>query len=295
MTNRSTVIGVTLGASFVAIAGIWLAIERPFGATSQNIGDAPGLASSDSHPLQKVSALGRIEPRDGLIRVAGPPRVAVVIQQLDVKEGDRVERGQVIAVLLGNAVERAEVARLTAELENAQQELKRNEALFRKHTLSESDLRSLELNRDVAKAALQRAQAELELSSVRAPIDGQVIAIHAREGERVEQDGVVELGDTSVMYAVAEVYETDIGRIHVGQHALIQSPVFAHPLSGTVERIGLEIGKKDVLSTDPVADADARVVEVHVRLAEPVLAAKLSNLRVEVVFDANTPTDERGA
>lgn len=295
MTKRSSVIGVTLAISVVAIAGVWFAAGRPFGAMAQQVGSTPVVPSTERHPLQKVSALGRIEPRDGLIRVAGPPRVAVVIQKLDVKEGDRVKRGQVIAVLLGNAVDRAEVARLTAELENAQQELDRNEALFRKHTISESDLRTLELKRDVAKAALQRAQAELELSSVRAPIDGQVIAIHAREGERVEQDGVVELGDTSAMYAVAEVYETDIGRIHVGQGAEIRSPVFAHPLTGTVERIGLEIGKKDVLSTDPVADADARVVEVHVRLSEPALAAKLSNLRVEVVFDANTPADQRGA
>jgi HlyD family secretion protein len=87
------------------------------------------------------------------------------------------------------------------------------------------------------------------------------------------------------MYAVAEVYETDIGRVRSGQRAQIRSPALPHELAGTVERIGLKIGKKDVLSTDPVADADARVVEVHVRLAEPELAAALTNLRVEVVIE----------
>jgi HlyD family secretion protein len=52
-----------------------------------------------------------------------------------------------------------------------------------------------------------------------------------------------------------------------------------------VERIGLEVGKKDVLSTDPVADADARVVEVEIRLRDSEPAAALTNLRVEVVLE----------
>ena len=58
-----------------------------------------------------------------------------------------------------------------------------------------------------------------------------------------------------------------------------------HEMGGKVERIGMMIGKKDVLSTDPVADADARVVEVDIRLDDPALVAALTNLRVEVVFE----------
>src|SRR5947208_3454539 len=46
-----------------------------------------------------VTALGRLEPKDGIIRVAGPSRPSVVIAKLVVEEGDRVEAGQPIAVL----------------------------------------------------------------------------------------------------------------------------------------------------------------------------------------------------
>jgi HlyD family secretion protein len=119
---------------------------------------------------------------------------------------------------------------------------------------------------------------------VRSPIEGQVLEIHAREGERVGAEGIVELGRTQAMYAVAEVYETDIGRVRVGQRARITSPALVRDLEGEVERIGLKIGKKDVLGTDPVDDADARVVEVEIRLLEPALAARLTNLRVDVVI-----------
>jgi HlyD family secretion protein len=50
-----------------------------------------------------------------------------------------------------------------------------------------------------------------------------VLQIHARPGERVGPEGIVELADTSVMYAVAEVYETDVGRVRIGQRARIRS------------------------------------------------------------------------
>lgn len=237
-----------------------------------------------------VGALGRLEPQHGLIRVAGPPRPAVVVSELRVATGEAVSAGDVIAILLGIEVQRAEADRLRAELEDARWKLQRDRELYARKTISESNLRATELAHDVAAAALRRADAELELSRVRAPIPGRVLEIHAREGERVGPDGIVEIGDTSVMYAVAEVYETDIGRVRIGQAARVRSPALPRPLTGRVEWVGLKIDKQDVLSTDPVADVDARVVEVKVRLDEPELAADLSNLRVEVVIE----TGDRG-
>ncbi len=127
---------------------------------------AQTVAPNTNTSLDRVSALGRIDPRNGVIRVAGPPRSAVVIQELTVEEGDRVSKDQVIAVLLGIEVQRADVARLEAELANAEWELSRNQRLFNQQTISESDLRAFELARNVAAASLERAKAELRLSSV---------------------------------------------------------------------------------------------------------------------------------
>jgi HlyD family secretion protein len=235
--------------------------------------------------LERVAALGRIEPGRGVIRLAGPPRPAVVIERLFVDEGDRVKQGQEIASLAGIGVHRADVERLRAELTNAERELQRNRSLRRDRVLSESDWQALELARDVARARLLGAEAELELSSVRSPIDGEILEIHAREGERVGPEGIAEIGDTSAMYAIAEIYETDIGRVRAGQRAHIRSAALGRELEGVVERVGRKVGKQDTLGTDPVADADARVVEVRVRLLEPGHAAALTNARVEVVIE----------
>lgn len=271
--------GVAVGAGLVGLLIRGLPREAP---VSEAAAPTSGTVSA---PLEAVGALGRIEPRGGVRRVAGPPRPAAVIQELHVEEGDSVEKGQVLAVLAGIGLERAEVARLSAELANAERELERNRRLFHDGVMSDSEWEALGLRRDVARAGLERARADLELSTVRSPIAGQVLEIHAREGERIGPEGIAELGETASMYVVAEVYETDIGRVRVGQRARVRSPALPGELEGEVERIGLKIGRKDVLSTDPVADADARVVEVWIELAEPARAAALTNLRVDVVLE----------
>jgi len=126
------------------------------------------------------------------------------------------------------------------------------------------------------------------MTVVRAPIDGQVLKIDTHEGEKVGPEGILELGDNSRMYAVAEVYETDVALIKVGQHAVVKTPVYDHALTGVVERIGLKIGKMDVLGTDPAAKTDARVVEVAIRLDESTLVNSATNLQVTVSIDVST-------
>ena len=79
-----------------------------------------------------VSSLGRIEPYEGVIQVAGPSSGGAsgsVIKSLTVKEGDWVEKGQVIAYLDNYSLREAEVARLQAIYTNARSELNRQQNL----------------------------------------------------------------------------------------------------------------------------------------------------------------------
>ncbi|CAN1209496.1 efflux RND transporter periplasmic adaptor subunit [Tumidithrix helvetica PCC 7403] len=143
----------------------------------------------------------------------------------------------------------------------------------------------------VAEAALQSAivkvksaQVDLDLSQVRAPISGQVLKVHSKLGEVVGADGVVELGNTQQMYAVAEVYETDINKIKIGQKATIasNSRAFEGEISGTVDQIGLRIAKNDVLGTDPAAKTDVRIIEVKIRLDDSKKVSGLTNSQIAV-------------
>ena len=143
-----------------------------------------------------------------------------------------------------------------------------------------------------AQAGVVQAQAELDLAIVRSPQDGQVLKIHTRPGELVGNQGIISLGQTKAMVAVAEVYELDISRIREGQAATATSKNRAFPdvLRGKVVEVGLRINKQDVLNTDPAAQFDARVVEVKVLLDEPSSrrVAGLTNLSVQVSLNVKS-------
>ena len=134
-----------------------------------------------------------------------------------------------------------------------------------------------------AQAAVETAQAELDLADIKAPQAGQIIKILTRPGEVVSSnEGIATIGQTSQMVVVAEVYESDISKVQMGQPATITSSAISGGLHGTVEQIGLEIQRQEVVNTDPAANIDAKVVEVKIRLDEESSqrVAGLTNLLV---------------
>ena len=143
-----------------------------------------------------------------------------------------------------------------------------------------------EVNR--AKAAVKRAEANLRLAFVRSPEQGQVLKINTRPGEVVStSDGIAEIGQTSQMYAVAEVYQSDINKVRLGQRVRLQSESLGDQLVGTVDRLGMQVQRQNVINSDPTSNIDSRVVEVHVRLDEPSSekSARFSNLQVRAVIE----------
>ena len=91
------------------------------------------------------------------------------------------------------------------------------------------------------------------------------------------------------MYVIAQIYETEINKIRVGQTATISSAALKNKLTGIVEQIALEVGKKDVFNSDPTLAVDARVAQVKIRLnsGDTQQAASLINLEVEVAISTN--------
>ena len=242
---------------------------------------APASATVPAGP-STITALGRLEPRDGAIRIAGPSRSSVVVGRLLVDENDVVKVGQELAILDTHSTRQAEVQRRRAELANIEVELHRHGPLVRDGVVSKSLYEEWRTKVEMASASLRQAEAELELDVVRSPIDGQVLEVYARQGERVGDDGILEVGRTGEMFAIAEVYETDVQRVKLGQRAAVRSPALPSELAGIVAKIHTKIGKQDVLATDPAARTDSRVVEVEIRLDESERAAALTNLEVDV-------------
>jgi len=214
------------------------------------------------------------------------------------------------------AAQQARINRLTHELNIAQREYQRYQDLFLAGAISASlrDSKQLVVSNvqgqlQEAKATLKQlqntqnadqeiAQAEVEsaiatvakaranfnLATVKAPVSGQVLDIYTQAGEGISEQGILELGQTQQMVVVAEVYETEIHRVQLGNRAVITSSGLPERLQGTVAEIGFKIGKQAILDTDPLTKEDARVVEVKINL-NPEASQRvkgLTNLRVKV-------------
>lgn len=136
-------------------------------------------------------------------------------------------------------------------------------------------------------ATVKQMQTNLESTYIKAPIDGQILKIHTRVGEKIRDAGIADLAETEQMIAVAEVYQSDINKIQVGQSAIVTSQVFPGELRGTVSQIGLQVNRQNVFSNQPGENLDSRVIDVKIRLhpEDSKQVTGLTNLQVQTAIE----------
>jgi HlyD family secretion protein len=149
------------------------------------------------------------------------------------------------------------------------------------------DVQAAETEVENAIATLKHAQTELVGADIKSPMAGQIIKIHTRVGEKISSSGIADLGQTEQMIAVAEVYQTDINKVKLGQKAVVTSQAFPGELRGTVSQIGLQVNRQNVFSNEPGENLDRRVIEVKIRLnpEDSKKVAGLTNLQVQTAIE----------
>ncbi|MBD6618471.1 biotin/lipoyl-binding protein [Komarekiella sp. 'clone 1'] len=187
-------------------------------------------------------------------------------------------------------------AQLNRSQSTSQQQIKEATATLDKITdVPKVDVEAAQAEVNRAVAAMNLAKANLQQAYVRWPKalgerslqDGQVFEIHARPGELVSNNGIADIGQTSQMYIIAEVYESDITKVRPKQRVRAIGDFLPIELEGTVERLGLQVRRQSVINTDPISNIDNRVVEVYIRLddASSRKAASLTNMQVKAVIE----------
>lgn len=188
--------------------------------------------SAESHQLMTVSKSNHEVTVEyaalirGLQDVKIIPRVEGYLQEVRIKEGDKVKKGQLLFVIdqasYKAALKSAQAALYQAEgqVEKAQQELKGKQSLHEKNLVSDFDLQQTELDLKVAQADLEAARAALEsaqndfsFTELRSPTDGVVGKIPYRKGDYVSpniQDGLTVVCDNSSMYVYFSMTEQKI-------------------------------------------------------------------------------------
>ena len=246
--------------------------------------------------IKGVAALGKLNPFGEVRKLAAPtsgkggtPR----LYKLLVKEGDSIVKGQILAVFDNRpkleadlSFELANLNILINETRIQKREINRYQILVDKGAEAaivldkmKDDLLILEAKMLKLKSAITSINIDLEQTQLKSPINGIVLQVLAREGERPTSSGVLNVGANQSMEALIEVYESDIDRVEIGQivDLISENGGFNGSLTGQVNMISPQVRQRRVLSTDPTGDADSRVVEVRVKL-DKSSAEKVSHL-----------------
>ena len=232
------------------------------------------LAASDV-VLARTRELSQGLPVSGALKAVNSAvikaRVAGELQALTVREGDRVQAGQVIARVdpteyrarLKQTQEQADAAH--AQIEIAQRQYDNNRALVNQGFISKtaldtssSTLLGAQATYKAALAAVDVAKKSLDDTVLRSPIAGLVSQRLAQPGERVAVDArVIEVLDLSQIELEATLSATESLRVKVGQRASLQIEGASQPFTAKVVRIS------------PSAQAGSRSVLAYLRIDKP--------------------------
>jgi RND family efflux transporter MFP subunit len=244
----------------------------------------------------RIDTVGIIEAPEVNITSRIPGRIV----QLDLLEGDTVERSQVVCRIeetdIRNqlAKSRGDLLNATADLRNSELTMERNSKLFAQHVISTKDRddSSAALERDrgaveAAKANVQYYSDQLKDTVIRAPISGTVVSKNLEVGEWVTPGTpILTVDDLSTIWARVDLEETDLGWIRIGTAARVVLPT--HPpltFPGQVMAIGQE-GQFATETDVRRGRQDIRTFYVKVRVLQSTGELK-PGMTAEVSFSRN--------
>jgi len=240
--------------------------------------------------VETITANGKIQPEK---EVKISPDVSGEIVELTVKEGDNVEKGQLLLRIKPDnyisqkdrslaEISSAQARQAQAEAQFTQAELsfKRNQQLYAEQTISKSDFeqaeatyKSAKATVDAAKFAITSAQASLKdanenltKTSIYAPMTGTVSMLLVELGERVAGTNLMagtelmRVADLARMEAQVQVNENDIPRVKLGDTALIEVDAYLdQKFKGVVTEIA-NSAKTTGVSADQVTNFDVKIL-----------------------------------
>ena len=238
---------------------------------------------------ETVSASGKIQPE---VEVKISPDVSGEIVELLIKEGDRVEKGDLLIKIKPDIYKsilerskasvntaKANLAKSKAQLMESEAKFNRNKRLYHEGAISLSDFEQIEVAYKVAalnvessqyavsssEASLNEAEENLDKTSIYAPVAGTISLLNVELGERVVGTGqmsgteLLRLAKLSAMEVAVEVNENDIVRVHLNDTSIIEVDAFlGEKFKGIVTEIANSANISGV-SADQVTNFEVKI------------------------------------
>lgn len=233
------------------------------------------VAAVEVAPLdlsQEIQVSGNIEPiRE--IRLAA--RMTGIVEEVRFEEGQRVERGDVLA-RFDVSEQEAELARARATLERARSVYDRSRALLEREMVTEAEYEDARTERAVAESEVRLWETRAAFGTVTAPAEAVVTRKLVEAGDAVSSgEPLFVLADLSTMVIPVNVSDVHAARISEGQAVEVQ--VDAEPG---------RVWEASIRRIFPVADPESRLVTVEVALDDPnreiLRPGYLARVRIDV-------------
>lgn len=252
------------------------------GAESDGADETSNASTEEATPLTVVETMtlettGFIEYID-LSGVTEPIRSATIsaeiggrITSYNLVQGADVKRGETL-VRIDAAQAGAQSAQLTAQLDQLDKEIARNERLVERGLSSQQQLDQMRAQRTELYQSRRSVQIGISNSRVRAPFDATVLEESSELGEFAGQGTpIARLGDLSTIKVMVGLPEREISFVKPGDNAEIHIPALKQSFQGTIFRVGLEADRRN--RTFPV--------EIHIDNSDGILR---SGMRADVLL-----------
>jgi len=237
-----------------------------------------------------ITANGKIQPE---VEVKISPEVSGEIVELNVKEGDKVEKGQLLVRIRPDTyvsakesaeanlkASQASLQQIQATLKQAELNFQRQKKLYEGKAISAAEYEnaeasykqamaqklSSEANIESSKARLKQAEEDLLKTTIYSPSNGTINSLSVELGERVVGTAtmagtdMLSVADLSYMEVRADVNENDIVRVQLGDSAYLEVDAYlGRKFKGIVTRIANSTSSKTSTSTDQVTTYEVRI------------------------------------
>ncbi len=310
--RRRKWIWLAIVALIIAAAGGWYLLQP----RAQTVQTTPIVTTYPSQQYVVLNATGYVVAQR---KAAISSKATGRLEWLGVAEGSRVKEGDLIARIDDRDVAaqaqsaeaavraaRANVRQSEVEQQNAQVEYRRNEDLVEKNFISRSALDTAKARLDRAAAGVASAQANLnaalanarnadvavDYTKIRAPFDGVILSKSANVGDLVtpfsnatdSKGAVVSMADMSTLEVEADVSESSLAKIHLGQPAeIVLDALPGTRFRGHISRMvpTVDRAKATVMTKVKFDTIDPRIL--------PEMSAKVAFLSQEVTPEQQKP------
>lgn len=180
-------------------------------------------------------------------------RVQGIVEKIHKEEGDYVEKGETLLTLEAKEYVLAE-QRANVEYQQQLSNYKRLEAMHAKNLLSDDEFERAKYSMESARIAWEEAKLNLDYTYIKSPISGHIGERLAKIGERIQPtDKLFSVVNNSQVIAVVYVPEKSLGKLEIGQKALIHS-----------DNLGDEVFEGWIKRISPVVDPASGTFKVTV-------------------------------